>query len=552
MKKRFDTYISGNNSTKSISGNPLDYDGNDPRRLAEKWDREALKFRLLTLYFVPPKSRLANRQDLRWDKSNDAVRKAVVYTLDPATTGECSREVIQFLRRPLRELPQYSLREIVQQNQDKGITAQTPCRISYIGKPLAVGLSWRYFRDLLGLRIEFLTNFKFDEGSEDNIATSLNMNVPRGNELPNEIRAAIANKLEVYPDFVTGLFKSHSKSVASAQDVLDNLALIFVPIAWFSNLSKWAGSLQEVGYREVDCPTTPDGAWIIYQDTLIRADWQKKQKVEQNPCSVAISTEEDGAPSNGSLDKTPEERSAEGNEEAGITTATVAEARKRLRQQKFDALPDVLQGFDAFQALYAAAENKGFVEKTFAGTPMVVDRLRDEAIRMERNNDETERERLRELSGGKISPARALGTVVKGRLVFADKQVFKAMQQRRYSGRAMLRCLGKRPPYILPDIHVLAPHEFGQVPGFVAGQHRLQRDRLCVVMISYDPALWDLSLRERKALIEANKGPKLWVFPRQWLFDLSSAYHWWDAGWFGTPKDPSVLDFVVPDDDYQI
>jgi hypothetical protein len=281
-----------------------------------------------------------------------------------------------------------------------------------------------------------------------------------------------------------------------------------------------------------EVPTTSDGAWLKYVDaatasSTLGSDFDTAADVFEEP---------------------PEA----GNEDLGITTETVAEARKRLRQQKFDALPDVLEGFDAFQALYAAAEQGGFVEKTFMGTPMVVDRLRDEAIRIERDNDETERTRLREFSDGKISPARALGTVVKGRLVFANKQVFKAMQQRRYSGRAMLRCLGKRPPYILPDIHVLAPHEFGQVPGFVAGQHRLQRDRLCVVMISYDPALWDLSLRERKALIEANKGPKLWVFPRQWLFDLSSAWRWWDAGWFGTPKDPSVLDFIVPDDDYQI
>lgn len=235
------------------------------------------------------------------------------------------------------------------------------------------------------------------------------------------------------------------------------------------------------------------------------------------------------------------------NSKPHVSDETIAESRKRARQQKFDQLPDVLEGLDAFEALWRAAGNQGFFEQSFKGTPMVVDKLRDEAMRTEKGEpDEEKTLRSRNPSSGQSS-AMAMDTIIKGRLVFANEAVFNAMQQRRYSGRAMLKQLGKRPPYLLPDVHVLAPHEFGQVPGFVAGQHRSPRDRLCAVMITFDPALWDMSLRDRKILINASKGPKLWAFPAGWLFELPEGRKWWDAGWFGTPFDPSLPDFTEPE-----
>ncbi len=500
----------------------------------EKWLASPLKHRAtkidMTLVTEGQSEDLVRPMEI--GEKDGVYLKKITYPLNPKKSGSSSRLIVStFFLNKITLLPQASIKDLVEQLFRNNVKIPLPCRISYLGKTIGVAVNWEQFYDYTAFNLNLWYRATRDDPTQD-IGTTLTAFELNGDEDEKDVKNLFVKRLKAPKSPPLGFVLPQTPAIRVAGDVPSSLAAIFIPLKGVINPMQKAAAIL---YKEENCPTTPDGAWIKYL--------------------VSFGSESESADDSSfddSLEETLDEPREEGNEEAGITTATVAEARKRLRQQKFDALPDVLQGFDAFQALYAAAENKGFVEKTFAGTPMVVDRLRDEAIRMERNNDETERERLRELSGGKISPARALGTVVKGRLVFADKQVFKAMQQRRYSGRAMLRCLGKRPPYILPDIHVLAPHEFGQVPGFVAGQHRLQRDRLCVVMISYDPALWDLSLRERKALIEANKGPKLWVFPRQWLFDLSSAYHWWDAGWFGTPKDPSVLDFVVPDDDYQI
>jgi hypothetical protein len=231
--------------------------------------------------------------------------------------------------------------------------------------------------------------------------------------------------------------------------------------------------------------------------------------------------------------------------------AEVRKAKRLEREQQFDVLPNVLDGLDPFQALFDTAET-GFFERAFTGTPMVVDRLVTEAGEADTGTEDGNGESQNRNYGTGTGFAAALTSVVKGNLVFSNVSVFKIVQQRRYNARAMMKLMGTRPDRHLPDIQVLAPHEFGQVPGFVAGQYRGIRDRLCTVMVTYDPALWELTLRERKLLIESSKAPKLYVFPRQWLFDLSSAYKWYDAGWFGTPKDPSILDFVIPNGNYDI
>ncbi len=249
----------------------------------------------------------------------------------------------------------------------------------------------------------------------------------------------------------------------------------------------------------------------------------------------------------------PEDDETEAEADTEVPASDRRKSERLTREQKFNLLPNVLEGVDAFDVLIRMKEGGGYFEKAFTGTPMVVDRLIGEAG--EKLPKERDEEAARQTRGTpENSTAKPLIEVVKGNLVFANKAIFMAVQQRRYAARAMLKAVKglDKLDWFLPDIQVLAPHEFGQVPGFVAGQYRQNRDRLCSVMITYDPALWDLPLRERKMLIADSKGPKIWVFPRQWMIDLPSGYTWKDAGWFGTPKDPSILDFVIPNGNYDI
>lgn len=226
-------------------------------------------------------------------------------------------------------------------------------------------------------------------------------------------------------------------------------------------------------------------------------------------------------------------------------------AKRMAREQGYDALPNLLEGVDAYDVLQLVKEsNDGAFEKVFNGTPKVAERLRNQSGENRGEKEKTDSPGI--FTSRRVQGAAPLTVVTKGNLVFTTPENFKAVDELRYASRRRLRELGHATDNNRTHIQVLCPHEFGQVPGFVAGQHLDYKDRLGVVLITYDRQFETMTLAERKTYIHLSKGPKVLAYACGWLKGAPSGQPWYMAGWFGTPKDPYILDFMVPNGNYDI
>jgi len=121
---------------------------------------------------------------------------------------------------------------------------------------------------------------------------------------------------------------------------------------------------------------------------------------------------------------------------------------------------------------------------------------------------------------------------IRSRIAVMEWRQFKLeVEYRRYAAEHRLeRLLGRKLHLDRAYTEHIKPEQLGEVPALVAGLHRPQRDRLCVVCLTYP-----------KPVGKEDAEPiKLAFFPSFWLKDVTD---WWVPGLFGTPHDPALLDF---------
>lgn len=469
---------------------------------------------------------------------------------------KADKSVGEWLFQGDETLPRVKLRVLVRQMMSNAISL-TPCYVTYTGKNVGVALTLTQFFSLTTL-IHLLLLAK---------------------KLKTEDFTWLSGHLGT--DKITGITVMHENSEQVAATIWKKISEINKDVKFESEMPELVArvrpDLELLFQTEVPLVILPEGflqqSMALVKDTIptevaeaiknsglpegSMLDWiEHIARVADRMGKVWVRNEDFESETQVSLPEAPQEPTeisasddAEVEAPAPIPETPKTAARNKSerlrREQQLDLLPDLLDGLDAYEAL-RLVEEQGAFERTFYGEPAVIDRLVDEAGEDKERRVRTEEKSVLIVPRSLNSSIKAVVHITQGNLMFANKQVFNLVQTRRYNGRAEMKRRGMPMERNLPDIQILAPHEFGQVPGFVAGQHRYPKDRLCAVMISFDPVLWGYNLRDRKALIGESEEDCIWVFPKDWLENLPEGYNWWDQGLLGSPQDPTIQKFIKP------
>ena len=180
------------------------------------------------------------------------------------------------------------------------------------------------------------------------------------------------------------------------------------------------------------------------------------------------------------------------------------------------------------------------------GVPLVVDGLPSATEAGPRNG--------KRRSKGEPKPlADTLPDVARSQFAVLPEAVYLLLDARRSAAKRYLEhLLGEPLPYHRRDTVNLLPDQLWAVPAVVSGQYGHWRDRLGRVRVLNPNLLTGLVPREPLSfrvtrdgkvvtLTFADNTPaQLAVCPSGWLRDTTP---WWLAGLFGTPLDPTLLDF---------
>lgn len=193
--------------------------------------------------------------------------------------------------------------------------------------------------------------------------------------------------------------------------------------------------------------------------------------------------------------------------------------------------PPLLEGMNVTELLDAVRKN-GFIVSELEGLSDIV--LREVQERKAPKKGRAGGRQRREDAEPRLLDMNEVA--VRSKIAVMEWKNFLAVDQRRYPATKWLeQQLGYELEYHRGNTVVIGPERLGELPGLVAGRDKPWADRLYVVRI------------EIPSEVDGEEPTLLAGFPAGWMDETEE---WWMPGLFGTPIDPTILDFGNPPDTY--
>lgn len=486
-----------------------------------------------------------------WERTEDADTLCPIYSrvLAPETMGRYARQLLHLqqealLRRRIN-LPTLHVAKAVDRLLAQPDSHNLMCRVTQ-GRELGVLIAISPFLHLLAL-------LHRANGSRPNMLMSCVRGGLGAKVDANEVsKAALKSIKHAYKTLrsdgqtIGGIF-------SGTRHDLSPYTLVAVFMEWSVFKAVLADIRAYIGpglatMRVEDCPMTPDGAWLDFVERVRTGA----------PTGVLVAEME--TPAEPDVPEVVVDEVPPVNPEVEHTAAVPSGRDRRTK-------PKVMPS-----ALLAGMDGDDLWEEVMTHPNGCFTCEVEGPVRISAE--------VKHLTGGERAPTDSTTTrckrtvrlddsVVRSRLAVMPWADFVAtVDARRHPARRELeRRLGRQLGFHKADVVDITPDRMGDLPGLVAGLHRPQADRLCVVRLVLRHRVVLPSLSERKALIARERDnsplviktrevdgrlhrqkfrfakslvPMLAVFPAAWLAETRE---WYMAGLFGTPYDPALCDF---------
>lgn len=439
-------------------------------------------------------------------QNNGLVRVGERY-LDPLRQGASMRNVLSLLREdlPLRPFGK-TARDVID-----GSAVNLPCLVQQGMKRVGAILDVDTFRDLVAFRAELLERHR---KRDHNYGLCFLITVPPYQTPYSQVHyaevllSAKSEKIHIYD--VIGF----EASDAEFNDGLFNG--VFIPKAVLTylqqNILDHTPELLDEDVAQ-NCPTAPPGEWFNYLEDIMKERNPAYQEfVKNNPDPIFVAP-----PAT--------------DEKAGTKASTGGPATKQVQPPKPARLPTgTLLGLDALAVLQKVLTSPdGFFTCEIDATAEILPEYKPPVTVKERRTpsrnirNQPEEPRLVDLKEA----------LVRSKIAVMEASRFKHIVDNwRYAGTHLLeRMLGRELHFDRVNMVDITPAQIGLVPTIVAGLHRPRRDRLGTAR---------LSLMYRAEGDDEEKLHTLVFYPSGWMSPVAEV---WMTGLFGTPVDPTLLDF---------